>query len=102
LTFNVTRYTIRVIRSFADRETARLFRDERVKRFLSIERPARKRLALLDAANDLRDVATPGNKLEALRGKWAGAYSIRINDRWRIRFIWREGAADDVEVVDYH
>jgi len=57
----------------------------------------------LDIATDLRDLAAPpGNRLEALHGDREGQYSIRINDRWRICFVWRSGDAYDVEVVDYH
>ena len=68
-----------------------------------IEEPARKRLRWLDAATSLTDLAAiRGNCLEALKGDRVGQYSIRINDRWRICFIWREGNAHDVEIVDYH
>lgn len=58
---------------------------------------------MLDDADTLQDVAAvPGNRLEPLSGDRRGRYSIRINDQWRISFIWREGAAEDVEIVDYH
>ena len=58
---------------------------------------------MLDAAADLRDLRSPpGNRLEALQGDRAGQYSIRINDRWRLCFVWHDGGADDVEIVDYH
>lgn len=58
---------------------------------------------MLDAAHDLEDLLVfPGNRLEALKGSRAGQHSIRINDRWRICFIWREGDAYEVEIVDYH
>jgi toxin HigB-1 len=64
---------------------------------------ARRKLRMLDDAATLADVsAIPGNRFEALAGKRQGQYSIRINDQWRICFRWREGAAEDVEVVDYH
>ena len=92
-----------MIRSFRGLETARLFRDERVIRFLQIERVARRKLLLIHAAPRLEDLATPpGNRLEALRGDRAGEYSIRINERWRICFEWRNGDAYEVEIVDYH
>jgi plasmid maintenance system killer protein len=57
----------------------------------------------LDRAQDVRDLrAPPGNRLEALKGDRAGQHSIRINDRWRICFFWRDGDAHEVEIVDYH
>jgi len=92
-----------MIRSFRDAATARLFADEDVARFRAIERQARRKLLLLDgvgALNDLRQ--PPGNRLEALKGDRQGQYSIRINDQWRICFIWRDGGAEQVEIVDYH
>ncbi len=92
-----------MIGSFADRDTERLFDDDDVRRFRAIERPARRKLHLLNAAKDLNDLRVPpGNRLEALRGDRAGQHSIRINDRWRICFRWRNGAAWDVAIVDYH
>jgi proteic killer suppression protein len=91
-----------VIRSFADRDTERLFDDEFVKRFSAIERMARRKLMYLDAATRLDDLAVPpGNHLEALRANRRGQHSIRINDQWRICFRWDDGA-HDVEIVDYH
>jgi proteic killer suppression protein len=58
---------------------------------------------MLDAAPDLRTLATlPGNRLEALKGNRKGQHSIRVNDQWRICFVWREGHAFEVEIVDYH
>ncbi|HWR50425.1 MAG TPA: type II toxin-antitoxin system RelE/ParE family toxin [Bryobacteraceae bacterium] len=68
-----------------------------------IERAAMTRLARLDAATTLHDLAAiPGNRLEVLRGDRAGQYSIRVNDQWRICFTWHEGRAHDVEITDYH
>jgi proteic killer suppression protein len=64
---------------------------------------ARRKLRMLDDAEKLEDMeAVPGNRLEALGGNRKGQYSIRINDQWRICFLWREGAAECVEIVDYH
>lgn len=57
---------------------------------------------MLDAAKDLRDLSAPGNRLEKLRGNRKGQHSIRINDRWRVCFVWRNGDAHDVEITDYH
>ena len=92
-----------MIRSFRDPATARLFADEDVPRFRAIERPARRKLLLLNAAGALNDLRSPpGNRLEALKGDRQGQYSIRINDQWRICFEWREGGPQNVEIVDYH
>ncbi|MFN3549560.1 MAG: type II toxin-antitoxin system RelE/ParE family toxin [Mesorhizobium sp.] len=92
-----------MIRSFADRDTERLFDDESVRRFRAIERVARRKLMLLDGAESLDDLRSPpGNRLEGLKGDRIGRFSIRINDQWRICFKWRNGGADEVEIVDYH
>lgn len=72
-------------------------------RFHAIEQVARRKLAQLNAAIELRDLAAPpGNRLEALKGARKGQYSIRVNDQWRICFVWRAGDAYGVEIVDYH
>ena len=92
-----------MIRSFKDAATARLFADEDVARFRTIERQARRKLLLVDGAGALNDLRQPpGNRLEALKGDRKGQHSIRINDQWRICFVWHEGGAEDVEIVDYH
>jgi toxin HigB-1 len=92
-----------VIRSFRCADTGRLFRRESVRRFKAMERQALRKLDLLDAAPDLKTLSTlPGNRLEKLQGDRAGQHSIRINDQWRICFVWREGHAYEVEIVDYH
>ena len=92
-----------MIKSFRSFETERLFNRERVKKFQAIEQTALRKLKMLDAACQLRDLfAVAGNHLESLKGERKGQYSIRINDQWRICFIWREGDVFDVEVVDYH
>jgi toxin HigB-1 len=73
------------------------------RRFQAIEPIACRKLRQLDSATELRDlVAPPGNRLEALHGEREGQYSVRINDQWRPCFVWREGNADDVEMVHYH
>jgi len=80
-----------------------LFADEEVPRFRAFERIARRKLLLLHRAKLLDDLRVPpGNRLEALRGNRKGQYSIRINDQWRICFVWVQGDARDVEIVDYH
>jgi toxin HigB-1 len=92
-----------VVETFGDSDTERLFRGESVRRFQAVERVARRKLAMLAAARELRDLsAAPGNRLEKLRGTRRGQYSIRINDQWRVCFAWRDGNAYDVEITDYH
>jgi proteic killer suppression protein len=92
-----------VIRSFRCRETERLFHRQSVRRFKAIESVARRKLEMLEAAQRLDDLRVPpGNRLEALLGDRKGQHSIRINDQWRVCFIWREGGAEMVEIVDYH
>lgn len=92
-----------MIRSFASSATEKLFADEDVPRFRAIERAARRKLLLLDAAAALDDLRLPpGNRLEALKGDRKGQYSIRINDQSRICFVWKDGAPHEVEIVDYH
>jgi proteic killer suppression protein len=96
-------YPSRVIRSFRCADSELLFHRETVLRFKAFERQALRKLDMLDAAADIRTLATfPGNRLEALKGERKGQYSIRINDQWRIRFVWVQGHAYDVEIVDYH
>ena len=80
-----------------------LFERESVKRFRSIERVAFRKLQKLHAATFLSEMVFPtGNRLEALKGRRAGQRSIRINEQWRLCFIWRDGNAYEVEIVDYH
>ena len=93
-----------MIRSFADRETERLFARQPGRRLpLSLHRVMLRKLLLLDGAETLTDLRRPpGNRLEKLRGNRSGQHSIRVNDQWRICFRWRDGDAHDVEIVDYH
>lgn len=93
-----------MIKSFADADTQRLFRRERVRRFpAALLRTMLRKLGLVDAAEELADLRVPpGNRLEKLRGDRAGQHSIRVNDQWRICFRWKDGDAFDVEIVDYH
>jgi proteic killer suppression protein len=92
-----------VIRSFRCKDTERLFQREPARRFKSIEPVARRKLEMIEAAQTLQDLKVPpGNRLEALKGDRKGQHSIRVNDQWRICFVWREGAAENVEIVDYH
>jgi proteic killer suppression protein len=93
-----------MIRSFADREAEALFSGRLARRLpRDIQRAAQRKLRQLHEAEELRDLAAPpGNRLEALRGSRAGQHSIRINDQWRLCFVWKEGGAERVEIVDYH
>ena len=91
-----------MIHSFKCRLTEALFNSRQVPRFRSIERVARRKLLQLHASPDLESLRVPpGNRLEALTRDRVGQYSIRINDQWRICFLWKDGA-HDVEIVDYH
>jgi toxin HigB-1 len=93
-----------MIRSFRDREAEALLRHGRVSpRLRSIARVGQRKLSQLNAAAQLADLAIfPGNRLEPLRGDRQGQHSIRINDQYRLCFVWREGGAEEVEIVDYH
>ncbi len=92
-----------MIRSFRCRETEHILRRQGSRKFASIEKVARRKLRMLEDAETLEDVAAvPGNRFEPLARDREGQYSIRINDQWRICFRWRDGAAEDVEIVDYH
>lgn len=100
--FRHAEHNAQMIQSFACRDTEKLFRSQAVARFRNIERAARRKLLQLHAAPVLASLSVPpGNRLEALAGNRAGQYSIRINDQWRICFVWRDGA-HDVEICDYH
>ncbi|HEY2377897.1 MAG TPA: type II toxin-antitoxin system RelE/ParE family toxin [Gemmatimonadaceae bacterium] len=92
-----------MIHSFGDRDTERLFRRERVRRFpAELHRLMLRKLGLVDAAEYLADLRVPpGNRLEKLEGDRAGQHSIGVNDQWRICFRWKDGA-HDIELVDYH
>jgi proteic killer suppression protein len=92
-----------VTRSFRSKATENLFHDRDVARFRSIERPARRKLLLLHRSVSLQDLRVPpGNRLEALKRQRKGQHSIRINDQWRICFVWRDSDAFEVEIADYH
>ena len=93
-----------MIKSFCDKETERLFSRQVSRRFpANLHQVAWRKLAILDAAEQLEDLGVPpGNRLEKLSGARQDQYSIRINDQWRICFDWREGNAHEVEIADYH
>ena len=93
-----------MIRSFADRETELIWSGRRSRRLASdMQAVALRKLRLINVAKGLDDLRMPpGNRLELLKGDLAGYYSIRINDQWRICFVWSEGGASNVKILDYH
>jgi toxin HigB-1 len=92
-----------VIVSFADNETAAVFEGKRVRRWAQLLAIVQRKLQLLDSAATLEALRVPpGNRLEALRGDRAGQHSIRINDQFRVCFVWRSDGVHDVQIVDYH
>jgi proteic killer suppression protein len=91
-----------MIKSFRGRDTERLWKGQAVRKFQAVRKVAYRKLDMLNAALRLDDLRSPpGNRLEALKGDRQGQHSIRINDQWRICFIWNDGA-ENVEIVDYH
>lgn len=93
-----------MIESFASDETRKIFLGQLSNKLpKDIQRAARRKLIYLDDAEDLQDLlAPPGNRLEKLKGNRTGQFSIRINDQWRICFLWAGNKARNVEIVDYH
>lgn len=93
-----------MIKSFADKRTVAIFLGQAVRGMpVHIQQRARSKLLVIDAAKRLDDLrAPPGNRLEALRGDRKGQHSIRVNNRWRVCFLWRDGDTWDVELADYH
>jgi proteic killer suppression protein len=92
-----------MIRGFRDKKTERFFSGDIVKDFSSFRKVAERKLTMLDNASDLKDLLSPaGNRLERLRGDRAGQHSIRINDQWRICFLWKADGPYEVEITDYH
>ncbi|MDR0275226.1 MAG: type II toxin-antitoxin system RelE/ParE family toxin [Burkholderiaceae bacterium] len=92
-----------MIQSFKCAITQRLFSGDCVARWVHIRQVAERKLQMLHRAVVLADLLVPpGNRLEKLSGDRAGQWSIRVNDQWRVCFVWREGRAWDVEIVDYH
>jgi toxin HigB-1 len=92
-----------MIQSFKCKDTGALFNGRNVPRFRNVERQARRKLLMLNAAPELASLKVPpGNHLEALVGNRKGQHSIRINDQWRLCFVWQANGAAMVEIVDYH
>lgn len=91
------------IQSFQCAETAALYRGQRIPRWVNIERSALRKLTQLAVSSRLEDLRIPpGNRLELLKGDRDGQHSIRINDQWRVCFVWADDGAHHVEIVDYH
>ena len=93
-----------MIKTFKNKETEKIYNREYSKKLpTDIQRVAMKKLWMIDATPDINSLRVPpGNRLELLHGDREGQYSIRINDKWRICFLWRDGNSYDVEIVDYH
>jgi proteic killer suppression protein len=91
------------IQSFRCDRTRQLYEGESPRQFKNFQTVAERKLQMLDSATELKDLRSPpGNRLELLSGDRAGQHSIRINDQWRICFVWTDAGADEVEIVDYH
>ena len=93
-----------MIRSFGSKQTERIWNEHYVKSVdRTVQRVVLRKLELIHAAKDVEDLRIPpGNRLEQLAGDRRGQHSIRVNAQWRICFVWRDGGAEDVELVDYH
>ena len=92
-----------MIQSFADKQTEAFYNGKQVRQFRSFSAQAERRLNVLDSATTLQDLAgLSSNRLESLSGDRAGQRSIRINQQWRICFVWFDDGPHDVEIVDYH
>ena len=93
-----------MIKSFRDKDAESVFKRKRVRRLSRpVQKVAQRKLDLIEAAEVIEDLRVPpGNRLEKLSRNRKGQYSIRVNDQWRICFLWQSGQAVDVEIVDYH
>ena len=92
-----------MIKNFKDKKTEEFFNGRAGKQFSGFKKAAERKLTMLDSATELRDLlAPPANRLEKLKGTRAGQHSIRINDQWRICFVWKPDGPYDVEISDYH
>lgn len=93
-----------MIISFGSKETEQIYNGKRVKKIpLEVQKIGRRKLRMINNSQNINDLRIPpANRLEKLRGNLEGFYSIRINDQWRIIFIWNKGQASEVTITDYH
>ena len=92
-----------MIKGFKNKKTEEFFAGRAVRKFSGFKKAAERKLTMLDSAGALRDLlAPPANHLEKLKGDRAGQHSIRINDQWRICFVWKDDGPHEVEITDYH
>ena len=91
-----------MIQSFKDPEAEKIFNGKRSRKYGAISKAAYRKLALLHSAAVLADLKSPGLSLEALKGDRTGQHSIRVNDRYRVCFVWADGKASNVEISGYH
>jgi len=91
-----------MIKGFRSKETRAIFDGEPVLKFQNIAGVARRKLRSIHQARTVRDLSLPGNRLEVLKGDRVGQHSVRINDQYRVCFVWDNGDASEVEIVDYH
>lgn len=104
MTHDALRYTLAMIKSFADAETEKVFQRQFSRKLPGdIQSVALRKLRMLENAHSINDLRSPpANRLEKLSADRAGQHSIRINNTWRVCFVWQDGDAFDVETVDYH
>lgn len=101
--YNAGRYSWVVIQGFLDREAQKLWEKRSAPKFGSTQKAALRKLSMLNAAHAIQDMRSPpANRLEKLSGDRRGQHSIRINDQWRICFVWTDAGPTDVEFSDYH
>jgi proteic killer suppression protein len=93
-----------MIKSFADKDTRRIWEGDKIYGMSQyLQEIARRKLRMLNSSQDLIDLRIPpSNRLEKLKGSGKNYYSIRINDQWRIIFVWHNGNAENVQIIDYH
>lgn len=93
-----------MIQSFGSRKTEKIWNGDRILRLSrEVEHVARRKLRMINNSHSLEDLRIPpSNRLEKLKGDLKGYYSVRINDQWRIIFVWKGNHAYDVEIIDYH
>jgi proteic killer suppression protein len=91
-----------MIRSFRCAETERIFQGKHSRKYAAIEKTALRKLIQLNQARSLHDLRSPGNSLEAMSKERVGQHAIRINEKYRLCFIWKDNEASEVEIADYH